>query len=118
MRDLHVLTHSFPTTRSSDLVCYKRHISCTLRRCLLLMCSHGAVNHADSGAHPIDLRSRVVSQHRLRSDGASQWDDITYHLYACSTCFVRSEEHTSELQSLMRISYAVFVLKKTIQVTK
>src|SRR3546814_8218237 len=26
--------------------------------------------------------------------------------------FVRSEEHTSELQSLMRISYAVFCLKK------
>src|SRR3546814_1321014 len=25
----------------------------------------------------------------------------------------RSEEHTSELQSLMRISYAVFFLKKT-----
>src|SRR3546814_6523475 len=27
--------------------------------------------------------------------------------------FHRSEEHTSELQSLMRISYAVFCLKKT-----
>src|SRR3546814_10226625 len=27
----------------------------------------------------------------------------------------RSEEHTSELQSLMRISYAVFCLKKNIQ---
>src|SRR3546814_4460615 len=27
----------------------------------------------------------------------------------------RSEEHTSELQSLMRISYAVFCLKKTRQ---
>src|SRR3546814_1375917 len=27
----------------------------------------------------------------------------------------RSEEHTSELQSLMRISYAVFFLKKTNQ---
>src|SRR3546814_5826384 len=27
----------------------------------------------------------------------------------------RSEEHTSELQSLMRISYAVFCLKKTNQ---
>src|SRR3546814_5275331 len=27
----------------------------------------------------------------------------------------RSEEHTSELQSLMRISYAVFCLKKTKQ---
>src|SRR3546814_6999558 len=26
---------------------------------------------------------------------------------------VRSEEHTSELQSIMRISYAVFCLKKT-----
>src|SRR3546814_2280679 len=27
-------------------------------------------------------------------------------------CVARSEEHTSELQSLMRISYAVFSLKK------
>src|SRR3546814_8408247 len=27
-------------------------------------------------------------------------------------CYYRSEEHTSELQSLMRISYAVFCLKK------
>src|SRR3546814_9659485 len=30
----------------------------------------------------------------------------------------RSEEHTSELQSLMRISYAVFCLKKKNQITK
>src|SRR3546814_364657 len=30
----------------------------------------------------------------------------------------RSEEHTSELQSLMRISYAVFCLKKKIMKTK
>src|SRR3546814_1366453 len=29
-----------------------------------------------------------------------------------SDCSTRSEEHTSELQSLMRISYAVFCLKK------
>src|SRR3546814_4549389 len=29
-----------------------------------------------------------------------------------SRCPIRSEEHTSELQSLMRISYAVFCLKK------
>src|SRR3546814_6095977 len=28
---------------------------------------------------------------------------------------MRSEEHTSELQSLMRISYAVFCLKKKLQ---
>src|SRR3546814_4402966 len=30
----------------------------------------------------------------------------------CSIKLQRSEEHTSELQSLMRISYAVFCLKK------
>src|SRR3546814_1567107 len=30
----------------------------------------------------------------------------------CSLRAFRSEEHTSELQSLMRISYAVFCLKK------
>src|SRR3546814_9836182 len=32
--------------------------------------------------------------------------------------FVRSEEHTSELQSLMRISYAVFCLKKKKKTSK
>src|SRR3546814_2739237 len=31
---------------------------------------------------------------------------------------LRSEEHTSELQSLLRISYAVFCLKKTTKITK
>src|SRR3546814_1738793 len=30
----------------------------------------------------------------------------------CEFILIRSEEHTSELQSLMRISYAVFCLKK------
>src|SRR3546814_1637571 len=34
---------------------------------------------------------------------ATQW---------CAAMLARSEEHTSELQSLMRISYAVFCLKK------
>src|SRR3546814_164316 len=35
----------------------------------------------------------------------------TFHK-VCGALGVRSEEHTSELQSLMRISYAVFCLKK------
>src|SRR3546814_2562556 len=35
---------------------------------------------------------------------------VTHH--APSKSYLRSEEHTSELQSLMRISYAVFCLKK------
>src|SRR3546814_7708272 len=39
-----------------------------------------------------------------RYDGQPIWVAITASL--------RSEEHTSELQSLMRISYAVFCLKK------
>src|SRR3546814_5799997 len=34
-------------------------------------------------------------------------------LPAAAQSDARSEEHTSELQSLMRISYAVFCLKKT-----
>src|SRR3546814_3011940 len=35
-----------------------------------------------------------------------------YVVQAHAAAAVRSEEHTSELQSLMRISYAVFCLKK------
>src|SRR3546814_5455317 len=37
--------------------------------------------------------------------------------YAIALGAVRSEEHTSELQSLMRISYAVFCLKKKTKTT-
>src|SRR3546814_6370072 len=41
--------------------------------------------------------------------------DVTFHVLRLSTgdmaARLRSEEHTSELQSLMRISYAVFCLK-------
>src|SRR3546814_8252970 len=40
-------------------------------------------------------------------------DSATVHLkVSIFLTFARSEEHTSELQSLMRISYAVFCLKK------
>src|SRR3546814_4250166 len=38
-------------------------------------------------------------------------------LLRCCICCLRSEEHTSELQSLMRISYAVFCLKKKNTIT-
>src|SRR3546814_10072079 len=43
----------------------------------------------------------AIAKDRLRSEAALRVNDR------------RSEEHTSELQSLMRISYAVFCLKKT-----
>src|SRR3546814_4170816 len=47
--------------------------------------------------------------------GLSPDGDIAMYVAASSapsTLLWRSEEHTSELQSLMRISYAVFCLKK------
>src|SRR3546814_5687154 len=47
-------------------------------------------------AQPQHLRQREALERRVRGPLAQ-----------------RSEEHTSELQSLMRISYAVFCLKKT-----
>src|SRR3546814_2527328 len=37
---------------------------------------------------------------------------LTLKVSSTPSCYYRSEEHTSELQSLMRISYAVFCLKK------
>src|SRR3546814_8099334 len=43
-------------------------------------------------------QDKIVMRRRMQQLGAPQPD--------------RSEEHTSELQSLMRISYAVFCLKK------
>src|SRR3546814_3944184 len=49
----------------------------------------------------IDQRLRVVAPPLLLGEGFGQ------RVHA-----LRSEEHTSELQSLMRISYAVFCLKK------
>src|SRR3546814_1826068 len=53
--------------------------------------------------------------HRLGRIGIDDDDPVgqrALRLYRCLLCR-RSEEHTSELQSLMRISYAVFCLKKT-----
>src|SRR3546814_4341091 len=40
---------------------------------------------------------------------------MSHSLPQRSDAAIRSEEHTSELQSLMRISYAVFCLKKKIK---
>src|SRR3546814_1584636 len=46
----------------------------------------------------------------LRDDGV--FESLNHHLVRIDRIRTRSEEHTSELQSLMRISYAVFCLKK------
>src|SRR3546814_6523697 len=57
---------------------------------------------------PRDLGEHIVAQRRPVKFAIG-------HLPAKAPCILqilRSEEHTSELQSLMRISYAVFCLKK------
>src|SRR3546814_3295015 len=54
-----------------------------------------------------ELEENFISQIRLVFLGAEQWRAET-----AASHKRRSEEHTSELQSLMRISYAVFCLKK------
>src|SRR3546814_10483531 len=46
----------------------------------------------------------------LHRSTAQKKSSLTANIF--STFLTRSEEHTSELQSLMRISYAVFCLKK------
>src|SRR3546814_4268887 len=51
-----------------------------------------------------------------RREGAKKakyhYEPMPGHVEAANPLDRRSEEHTSELQSLMRISYAVFCLKK------
>src|SRR3546814_2598669 len=44
--------------------------------------------------------------------------EVAHWLLTRQVVSLRSEEHTSELQSLMRISYAVFCLKKKTHTTK
>src|SRR3546814_10400433 len=59
-------------------------------------------------------RAQVVccqARRKILGDFAYRRHSGFYHL---DNAMARSEEHTSELQSLMRISYAVFCLKKKI----
>src|SRR3546814_8041714 len=83
----------------------------------------------DFGFMPVHVQPRASDPLRLQSldqgafvddDAAGCVDHIGGRLQkADASCVhqlmgfrIRSEEHTSELQSLMRISYAVFCLKK------
>src|SRR3546814_2535265 len=57
----------------------------------------------DAGSDPGGMRTRAVkTDGGYRLNGNKTWISNS----------PRSEEHTSELQSLMRISYAVFCLQK------
>src|SRR3546814_1037880 len=58
-----------------------------------------------------------IARCKLQDDGGNAAVGIGKRIDDFADCltFARSEEHTSELQSLMRISYAVFCLKKKTQ---
>src|SRR3546814_3496674 len=90
---------------------------------------HDALNRAGEALDAIrphastDLQNALQRQPELiheaaegRSQAAVQAMNKEAELRADP--FQRSEEHTSELQSLMRISYAVFCLKKKTKTTK
>src|SRR3546814_3421415 len=75
--------------------------------------------HAGRGLAAVEQQ---LCTHRMRQiGGASGVQHRSKHVRHMGQCHkpvrggqhCRSEEHTSELQSLMRISYAVFCLKKT-----
>src|SRR3546814_4723615 len=67
----------------------------------------------------LNVTEMIASQAAIRETRQSiqkaAWhpleEPVSMQLVGC-TAHERSEEHTSELQSLMRISYAVFCLKK------
>src|SRR3546814_6139921 len=97
--DLHVLTHSFPTRRSSDRP-YRPRPS-----------SRAAFRHGGNrGCYVLDRDESLGMAHRAIDRRHRADADVALTVGGR----FRSEEPTSELQSLMRISYAVFCLKKII----
>src|SRR3546814_5970739 len=65
------------------------------------------VDYARSSGNGEALSGALREQIALNDRAGNKANDLSRSLAA-----KRSEEHTSELQSLMRISYAVFCLKK------
>src|SRR3546814_5418400 len=90
------MTHSFPTRRSSDLKCLNTSWLRLTARYFRYPTNHSELLHAPNLA---SYSTAFLRFHGSACPALVNRDD-------------RSEEHTSELQSLMRISYAVFCLKK------
>src|SRR3546814_1829776 len=66
------------------------------------------------GIFPDGYTGRTWTMRQYSGFGTAEESNARYKFLLES----RSEEHTSELQSLMRISYAVFCLKKKTKNTK
>src|SRR3546814_10850029 len=94
---------------SSDL--RHRHQRRPCRRDAGLLRQRQARRGRPLGRTETDPRRRA--QVKLKSDPRpDETENEVNTLPALRLALLRSEEHTSELQSLMRISYAVFCLKK------
>src|SRR3546814_9012218 len=78
--------------------------------CQLLMADE--INRASPRTQSALLQA--MQERRVTVSGQSHVLPTPFHVLATQNPLEqeRSEEHTSELQSLMRISYAVFCLKK------
>src|SRR3546814_3202225 len=66
--------------------------------------------------HKVTVFYTAPTAIRSLTKAAESTPDVHPRQYDLSS--LRSEEHTSEIQSLMRISYAVFCLKKKNRITK
>src|SRR3546814_6234612 len=104
---------------SSDLEVYNCQDLMQVAAASLLAWALSLLNSADGGLPILEIRAQVVDELTSQSElgFAGSWREFrsrnvreTYDFR--ETWNQRSEEHTSELQSLMRISYAVFCLKK------
>src|SRR3546814_2126232 len=70
---------------------------------------------AASGMLAQSVRLNTTASNMANADSVASSPDQVYRArQPVFAAIQRSEEHTSELQSLMRISYAVFCLKKKI----
>src|SRR3546814_3148740 len=72
--------------------------------------AEGTAHLAGEGENAVRVGDAAGGDRR-QADGRQRREDHA-HADAAQHDQPRSEEHTSELQSLMRISYAVFCLKK------
>src|SRR3546814_6953544 len=63
-------------------------------------------------ATPSSMAKNIIAQLRENGEVQRGWLGVRIQNVTDELAEGRSEEHTSELQSLMRISYAVFCLKK------